>query len=102
MAIPLNNLSMYHKTQEKPSKNARALQTLKDLGYSLTNIRLCFSKLTGISQPAIAEELKISRQNVTLHLGGYRSNRLIQAKIAELYEVPVEEFFHVPQEDHAD
>ena len=74
-------------------QNAIALYKLKELGYPLVNIRRSFHKLTGIGQPELAKLLGESRQNITLHISGARSNPVVQEGIAEIYHVPAEEFF---------
>ena len=81
-------------------QNVLALHQLKILGYPLVNIRKAFHKLTGIGQPELAKMLGESRQNITLHIGGIRSKRAIQEGIAEIYHVPVEEFFDGPSTGH--
>ena len=83
-------------------KNAIALHELKKLHYPLVNIRKCFSKLTGISQPDLARMIGTSRQNITLHIDGRRETREIQERIAEAYQVPAEEFFDGIEKDRAD
>jgi hypothetical protein len=93
MMAPLFNRFLYHTSHRKKSRNERAFRALRALGFPLKNIRLSFSKLTGISQPELADRLKISRQNATLHLSGRRRNPTIQRAIAVVYEVPVALFF---------
>jgi len=81
-------------------QNVLALHQLKALGYPLVNIRRSFHKLTGIGQPELAKLLGESRQNITLHISGARSNPVVQEGIAEIYHVPAEEFFDGPQKDN--
>ena len=85
---------------ENQYQNAIALYKLKELGYPLMNIRKAFHKLTGIGQPELAKMLGESRQNITLHIGGIRTKRAIQEGIAEIYHVPVEEFFDGAQKNN--
>lgn len=70
-----------------------AVIQLKLLGYPLVNIRKALHKLTRITQPEMANAIGTSRQNITLNINGGRGNPKIQAKIAEIWNVPVEELF---------
>lgn len=83
------------------SQNHLAVIQLKLLGYSIENIRKALPKLTGIEHKDAAKIVETSRQNITHHIGGNRKNPEIQANIAKVYNVPVEELFHGPEKTHA-
>ncbi len=75
------------------TQNHKAVIQLKLLGFPLVNIRKSMSKLTGISQPNIAERIGTSRQNITSHVKGRSHNPETQEKIAEVWQVPAHELF---------
>lgn len=75
------------------SKNHMAVIQLKLLGYPLVNIRKALHKLTGITQPEMSRKIGTSRQNITLNIDSSRGNPKIQARIAEIWNVPAEELF---------
>lgn len=72
--------------QEKPvnGKNHITVIQLKLLGYRSNNIRKALHKLTGKTQPEMAEIIGTSRQTVTVTINGDRKNPDIQKKIADL------------------
>ena len=74
-------------------KNHHAVIQLKLLGFPLVNIRKSFHKLTGITHEEMARNVGTSRANLTNHIDGRRHNSEIQQKIADVYEVPVNELF---------
>lgn len=77
---------------EKTTNHMAVLQ-LQLLGFPLPNIRISLHKLTGISQPYVAETIETSRINVTHHMAGRRTHRDIQDKIAKVFEIPAEVLF---------
>jgi len=74
-------------------KNTLAVRDLKRHGYPIQNIRKSLHKLTGIGQPLMAEKIGTTRQNVTHHINGHSKNPETQAKIAAIWQVPVDELF---------
>jgi len=83
------------------SRNHLAVIQLKLLGYSIKNIRKALPKLTGIEHKDAAKYAEKSRECITKYIAGRGTNPEIQAKIAEVYNVPVEELFHGPEKTHA-
>jgi hypothetical protein len=83
------------------SRNHLAVIQLKLLGYPIKNIRKALPKLTDIEHKDAAKIAKTSRESITQHIGGKRKNPEIQANIAKIYKVPVEELFHGPEKTHA-
>lgn len=73
--------------------NAEAVKTLKKLGYPLINIRKALPKLTGISQPQMAKMVNTSRPSITLTINGERTSTAMQTKIADIWQVPVDQLF---------
>lgn len=70
-----------------------AIQVLGAIGFDHVNILKALPKLSGLSHPEIAKRLGISRQSVTLTLNCARTNKDMQARIAEAFSVPVEIMF---------
>ena len=75
------------------TQNHMAVELLKLTGFPLPNIRLSLHKLTGITQPKIADTIGTPRLNVTNHMSGIRNNKEIQNKIADIFEIPTEVLF---------
>lgn len=75
------------------SQNHMAVIQLKLLGYPLANIRKALQNLTGITQTDIGKKIGTTRQIVTLTLAGSRTQKNIQDKIANIYNVPATELF---------
>ena len=75
------------------SRNHMAVVQLSLLGFPLSNIRLSLHKLTGITQPMIARTIGVYRLKVTNHMAGNWKNRDTQAKIAGVFDIPVDVLF---------
>ncbi len=75
------------------SANHMAVIQLKILGYPIANIRKSLHKLTGITQPTVAEKINRSRQTVTIAMETGGRNEQIRQAIAEVFDVPVYELF---------
>ncbi len=71
---------------------------LRDLGFPLNNIGKALHKLTGVTQPAMARRLNVSRPCITTHIEGIRRNADIQTAIADIWGVTREELFEAPAE----
>ena len=84
------------------TRNHLAVIQLKLLGYPLKNIRKALPKLTGIKHKDVAKYAEKSRECITKYIARRGTDPAIQAKIAEIYNVPVEELFHGPEKAHAD
>jgi len=74
-------------------RNKTAVQLLKALDYELPRIRVALHKLTGISQPDMADMIGVSRQVITHHIAGRRHTTEVQEAIAKIWQVPKEELF---------
>jgi DNA-binding XRE family transcriptional regulator len=83
------------------TRNHLAVIQLKLLGYPIKNIRKALPKMTGIEHKDAARFAKVSRECITKYIAGRGNNPEIQAKIAEIYKVPVEELFYGPEKTHA-
>ncbi|HEA67968.1 MAG TPA: XRE family transcriptional regulator [Desulfobacterales bacterium] len=75
------------------TKNHSAVIQLKLLDFPLPNIRKSLHKLTGISQPDMAQSVNTSRQNITHIIDGRRQTPKLQKAIADIYGIPVDELF---------
>ena len=75
------------------NRNLLAVKALRTLGFSLPNIRKAMHKLTGITQPDLADRLGISRPYVTAMIDGRRNSSELQAAIADAFGVPVDAIF---------
>lgn len=80
---------------EIKGKNHIAVVQLKALGYPLDKIRKALHKLTGITQPEMAEMIGTSRINITNHISGRGNNLETQARIAEIWDIPIDELFKI-------
>lgn len=81
------------KSPPPSSKNHAAFRLLRDMGYSVRNIRGSLPKLTGISQPEAARIAGIPRGVVSQVITGYRHKRSYQEAVAKVYQIPVSELF---------
>jgi predicted transcriptional regulator len=88
---------MYHKPHEEsnilPIRNLMAVQILRAIGFDQINILKALPKLTGLTHPEVARRLGISRSSVSSAINMERTNRRLQQRIAEAYDVPVEILF---------
>jgi len=75
------------------NRNEIAVNVLRTLGYPPSNIRKALHKLTGISQPELAQRLGVSRPTVTATMDGTRGSKEVKSAIANAFEVPVEVLF---------
>lgn len=75
------------------NRNLMAVQVLNAIGFEHINILKALPKLSGLSHPNVADRLGVSRQSVTHTMNCVRTNRELQKKVAESYEVPVEILF---------
>lgn len=60
----------------------QAVACLRELGFSLNNIRKALHRLTSVAQPDMAKQLNVSRPCITTHIDGTRSNADVQKRIA--------------------
>jgi len=74
-------------------KNQKAAIQLKLSDYSLVNIRKSLHKLTGITQPEMAEKIDCSRSQITIHIEGIKATPEVQSRSEEIWQIPVEELF---------
>ena len=77
----------------RKDRNTLAITFLKQIGYPLPRIRLSLHRLTGITQPQMAEMIGVTRQVITHHIAGRRHTPEIQDAIARIWQVPKEELF---------
>jgi transcriptional regulator with XRE-family HTH domain len=70
-----------------------AVQILRAIGFDQINILKALPKLTGLTHPEVARRLGISRSSVSSAINMERTNRRLQQRIAEAYDVPVEILF---------
>ena len=76
------------------NRNTYAVNILISLGYPLTCIRKALHKLTGISQPELAERMGVSRSTVTATINGSRGSSGVKSAIADIFNVPVDVLFN--------
>jgi len=75
------------------TRNKKVMIMLALHGFELPKIRRALLMLNGHSGSTIAKELGLSRQSVQQAVTGHRGHPKVQAKIAEILEVPQGELF---------
>ena len=75
------------------TRNHLAVNMLLTLGFPPSNIRKALHKLTGITQPALAQRLGVSRPTVSATIDGSRHSPDVQSGIADAFGVPVDALF---------
>ena len=76
------------------NKNQMAFIQLKLLGFDPVKIRKCFHKLTGITNLQMADKIGVKPHAINHTEKGIRNNPDLQRQIADIYGIPVEEFFY--------
>ena len=75
------------------TRNHLAVNMLLTLGFPPSNIRKALHKLTGITQPDLAQRLGVSRPTVSATIDGTRHSVNVQSGIADAFGVPVDDLF---------
>lgn len=63
--------------------NEQAVTTLREMGFDLIPIRQALLKLSGITEPELAEKCGLTRPTVNAYINGRRSRLKTQVKIAK-------------------
>ena len=77
----------------RKDRNRTAVEILKELDYDLPRIRVALHKLTGLTQPQMAEMIGVSRQVITHHVSGRRHTPEVQEAISRVWQIPTEQLF---------
>jgi transcriptional regulator with XRE-family HTH domain len=70
-----------------------AVQVLSAIGFEHINILKALPKLSGLSHSDIAQRYGVTRQSVSHTMNCLRTNKDLQKKVAESYDVPMEILF---------
>ena len=81
------------KKKECQSQAHQAWQALREIGYPPLRIRAALPKLTGLTQPRVAEITGLPRPAVYQALSGLRRTKRVREIVARTYQIPVEEMF---------
>jgi len=81
------------------NKNTKTLRFLKEQEYDMNAIRAAVVKLAGLRHEDLARKIGTHRTVVTNTLNEVKYRKSIRADIAEILDVPVEEFFDEPTTD---
>lgn len=94
MGATIKYLDVVMKSNKSGSTNGRAaIEALRDLGFTIDQIRPIIPKLTGISLTRIADQVGMSCPTVTRTLSGNYGHPLVIRKIARVLDIPVEVLF---------
>jgi len=63
--------------------NEQAVTTLREMGFDLIPIRQALLKLSGITEPELAEKCGLTRPTVNAYINGRRARLKTQVKIAK-------------------
>lgn len=63
--------------------NEQAVTTLRKMGFDLIPIRQALLKLSGITEPELAEKCGLTRPTVNAYINGRRARLKTQVKIAK-------------------
>ena len=70
------------------SRNHAAVVALKELGYSLVEIRRALVVLNETTHYALADTIGVHANAIALNLGGHRYNKAMQFAIGQIWQVP--------------